>query len=97
MKDSQKQFAPILENLKIAELNEMQLKAMQAIEKETDVVLLAPTGSGKTLAFLLPLLNFLDKNNPGVQALILAPSRELSIQIESVFKSMISGFKVNCC
>ena len=86
-----------LQKLGIEALNEMQLAAITACESESDVVLLSPTGSGKTLAFLLPLLSVFDPANPNVQALILAPSRELALQIESVFKSLGSGFKVNCC
>jgi superfamily II DNA/RNA helicase len=85
-----------LENLEIAELNEMQNAAISAAKK-SDVILLAPTGSGKTLGFLLPLLSVLDSNVPFVQALILVPSRELALQIEQVFKTMGTGFKVNCC
>lgn len=85
-----------LENLKIAQLNEMQHAALNAAKKG-DVVLLSPTGSGKTLGFLLPLLGSLDPAIPTVQALILVPSRELALQIEQVFKTMSTGFKVNCC
>jgi superfamily II DNA/RNA helicase len=85
-----------LENLEIAELNEMQNAAISAAKK-SDVILLAPTGSGKTLGFLLPLLSVLDPTIPFVQALILVPSRELALQIEQVFKTMGTGFKVNCC
>lgn len=87
----------ILEKLNIKELKPMQLAAIDAVEKGSDVVLLSPTGSGKTLAFLLPVLNKLDKQNLGIQALVLAPSRELALQIEQVFKQMGTGFKVNCC
>jgi ATP-independent RNA helicase DbpA len=85
-----------LENLNIAELNEMQQAAIAAAKKG-DVVLLSPTGSGKTLGFLLPLLGLLDSDVAQVQALILVPSRELALQIEQVFRDMKSGFKVNCC
>ena len=85
-----------LENLNIAELNQMQHSALEAAKK-SDVLLLAPTGSGKTLGFLLPLLGVLDPAVPTVQALILVPSRELALQIEQVFKTMGTGFKVNCC
>jgi ATP-independent RNA helicase DbpA len=85
-----------LTNLKIAELNEMQHAALNAAKKG-DMILLAPTGSGKTLGFLLPLLSLLDTAVPTVQALILVPSRELALQIEQVFKTVASGFKVNCC
>ena len=87
----------VLENLKITSLNEMQLAAIEAAKKPNDIILLSPTGSGKTLGFLLPVLNILDAKKNGVQTLILVPSRELAIQIEQVFKSMSTGFKVNCC
>ena len=86
----------ILDKFNIASLNKMQLAAIEAAEKSSDIVLLSPTGSGKTLAFLLPLLSSLSPDTPGVQALILVPSRELALQIEQVFKQMTTGFKVNC-
>jgi superfamily II DNA/RNA helicase len=85
-----------LENLKITELNQMQHAALNAAKKG-DMILLSPTGSGKTLGFLLPLLSLLEAAIPTVQVLILVPSRELALQIEQVFKTMSSGFKVNCC
>lgn len=87
----------ILSRLKIEKLNEMQQASVKAIEHKGDVVLIAPTGSGKTLAFLLPLVKKLDPAQKNVQALILAPSRELALQIEQVFRSMGTPFKVNCC
>lgn len=87
----------VLENLKISSLNEMQTAMISAAKKENDIVLLSPTGSGKTLGFLLPVLSFLEKEKKGVQALILVPSRELAIQIETVFKQMGTGYKINCC
>jgi ATP-independent RNA helicase DbpA len=86
----------VLKNLKIAELNEMQRAAIDAAANN-DTVLLSPTGSGKTIAFLLPVLSNLDTRVSGVQAMILVPSRELALQIEQVFKTMGTGFKVNCC
>ncbi|MDB5136504.1 MAG: dbpA [Mucilaginibacter sp.] len=85
-----------LENLKIEQLNEIQHASLNA-PADRDVILLAPTGSGKTLGFLLPLIKLLNEDTKGVQALILVPSRELALQIEQVFKTMSSGFKVNCC
>ncbi len=87
----------ILASMKIEGLNQMQRESIDAIEKKGDVILVAPTGSGKTLAFLLPLVKKMKVETPGVQALILAPSRELALQIEQVFKSMGTEFKVNCC
>jgi superfamily II DNA/RNA helicase len=85
-----------LQNLKITALNSMQEAALAAAKK-SDVIVLSPTGSGKTLGFLLPLLGNLQNDVATVQALILVPSRELALQIEQVFKTMSTGFKVNCC
>jgi superfamily II DNA/RNA helicase len=85
-----------LQNLKITALNAMQEAALAAAKK-SDVIVLSPTGSGKTLGFLLPLLSNLQHDIATVQALILVPSRELALQIEQVFKTMSTGFKVNCC
>src|SRR5476651_606682 len=85
-----------LENLKIAELNEMQHACLNA-DRDKDMILLSPTGSGKTLGFLLPVAKALKEDVNTVQALVLVPSRELALQIEQVFRTMIPGFKVNCC
>lgn len=91
------QLEQILYNLQIEKLTEMQVKAGEAIARQQDVVLLSPTGSGKTLAFLLPLVQSLSLDISGVQAVVLAPSRELALQIETVFKSMNTPFKVMSC
>ncbi|MEP2280575.1 DEAD/DEAH box helicase, partial [Maribacter sp.] len=85
----------ILSKLNIDALNPMQVSALDTISSSNNTILLSPTGTGKTLAFLLPVLEFLDHNNPEVQALILVPSRELAIQIEQVIRNMGTGFKVN--
>jgi len=87
----------ILTHLKIDALNEMQVAALEAGKKEKDLILLADTGSGKTLGFLLPIVQLLDPANLKTQAMVIVPSRELALQIEQVFKSMSTGFKVTCC
>lgn len=87
----------ILEKLDIKSLNEMQHAAKAAIEKHSNILLLSATGSGKTLAFLLPLLKLIDPKKTTSQVLIITPSRELALQIESVFKSMGTNIKVTCC
>ena len=89
--------AEFLKNLSISELNEMQVAAIQKAATSPNLMLLAPTGSGKTLAFLIPMISQLSPEAKGVQALIVAPSRELALQIESVFKAMKTGYKVSCC
>lgn len=90
-------FKPILANLGISDLNEMQEVSHDAIINENNVLLLSPTGSGKTLAFLLPIFELLQPEILSVQCLILVPSRELGLQIEQVWKKMSTGYKVNVC
>jgi len=85
----------ILNKLGIAKLNAMQNEAQLAISSSSDIVLLSPTGTGKTLAFLLPILADLNPIVEEVQALIVAPSRELAIQIEQVLREMGSGYKTS--
>jgi superfamily II DNA/RNA helicase len=84
------------DKLKI-QINEIQAASIKASAEHENITLLAPTGSGKTLAFLFPLLDILKPDTGQVQALILAPSRELAMQIEQVFRSISSGLKVSCC
>ena len=84
-----------LEKFGITTLNPMQIEARKAISSGNDVVLLSPTGSGKTLAFLLPLIERLEQNVEGIQAIVLVPSRELAMQIEQVARQLGSGFKIN--
>jgi ATP-dependent RNA helicase DeaD len=62
-----------------------------------DLVGQAQTGTGKTAAFALPLLSRLDVNSRRTQALILAPTRELAIQVAEALQSYAShmpGFHV---
>lgn len=87
----------ILQNLNIKALNEMQDKTFNASLTNNNIVLLSPTGSGKTLAFLLSIVARLDAKIKGVQAVIIVPSRELALQIETVFKKMGTSFKINAC
>jgi superfamily II DNA/RNA helicase len=95
--ESDQMLLKTLSNLGIPALNAMQETALPAIQNHPNVTLLAPTGSGKTLAFLLPVLSQLKAGTPGVQCLIVSPTRELAIQIERVWQNMSTGFKVNTC
>ena len=88
----------ILEKLGIAELNEMQKEAVEAIlHHRNDVIILSPTGSGKTLAYLLPLVQLLDEKDDSVQALVVVPGRELALQSDRVLKSMRAGLRSQSC
>lgn len=91
------ELTDILCNLKIEQLTPMQEAAREAYQSDKDLVLLSPTGSGKTLAFLLPLVQTLKTDVQGVQAIVLVPSRELALQIETVFKAMNTSFKAMSC
>lgn len=86
-----------LSKLNIKELNEMQQAAIKTAAEKNDIILLSATGSGKTLAFLLPMMETLKEDIKLVQSLILVPSRELALQIESVIKQMQTGYKVLSC
>ncbi len=61
-----------------------------------DLVALAQTGTGKTAGFGLPILNLINAENKQTQALVLAPTRELCIQIANDLKNYsqyIKGLK----
>ena len=61
---------------------EIQEKAIPEVLKgSSDILGIAQTGTGKTAAFGLPMLNMLDLKNKDVQGLVVAPTRELAIQI----------------
>ncbi|KHJ37447.1 ATP-dependent RNA helicase DbpA [Pedobacter glucosidilyticus] len=87
----------LLQKLQITTLNEMQNAALEAIAQKNDVMVLSPTGSGKTLAFLLPIVEKLNHQIKGVQAIVVVPSRELAMQIDQVFRQLQSGYKITCC
>jgi ATP-dependent RNA helicase DeaD len=60
---------------------------------QRDFIGLAQTGTGKTAAFGLPLLELVDENSSATQALILAPTRELTLQIVSDLEDFTEKFK----
>ncbi|CDF79240.1 ATP-dependent RNA helicase [Formosa agariphila KMM 3901] len=73
-----------LTDLKITVPTDIQTKTIPLILNETkDLVALAKTGTGKTAAFGLPLLQLINTKEESIQALILAPTRELGQQIFS--------------
>lgn len=90
-------IAQILTNFQIESLNEMQEIGIQTAATEREIILLSNTGSGKTLAFLIPLWQRFNENPFETEAMVIAPTRELAVQIEAVFKQMGTGFKVTVC
>ena len=90
-------------------LSEAMLKALEqkgygyptSIQKEAippllqwrDVIAKAPTGTGKTFAFGIPMIEHVDPESDAVQGLILAPTRELAIQIGDELRSLLSFYR----
>ena len=73
-----------LSELKISVPTDIQQKVIPVIlNQKEDVVALAKTGTGKTAAFGLPLVQLIDTEKDTIQAVILAPTRELGQQIHS--------------
>src|SRR5690606_3985328 len=65
---------------KYEEMTEVQARAIPLALEGYDVIVEAPTGTGKTMAFAIPILESIEDNDK-LQAIILAPTRELVIQI----------------
>ncbi|KFI12776.1 DEAD/DEAH box helicase [Vibrio coralliilyticus] len=75
----------------------IQAAAIPHLMEGTDALGKAQTGTGKTAAFSLPLLNKLELSQRKPQAIVLAPTRELAIQVAAEIKNLgqnISGLKV---
>ncbi|MFT6396782.1 MAG: ATP-dependent RNA helicase DeaD [Bradymonadia bacterium] len=75
----------------------IQIRTIPPMLEGRDVLGQAQTGTGKTAAFALPLLSRIDLDRREVQALILAPTRELAIQVAEAVKTYaakLPGFQV---
>ncbi len=89
----QKRIKELVDNMGFKHLNPTQQSLIES--KSDNKILISATGSGKTFAFLLCAVEYLEQNSKDI--LILAPSRELSSQIEDVFRISKSGYNVTCC
>ncbi|UTW67054.1 DEAD/DEAH box helicase [bacterium SCSIO 12643] len=72
---------------------DIQYRAITPILRGEDVLAIAQTGTGKTAAFVIPILDILQRNKnqrrvDGIKCVVLAPTRELVLQIHSVFESL---------
>lgn len=77
-----------LNRQEIFEPTRVQEEVILVALEGNDVICQAPTGSGKTLAYLLPLLTKIDEKSKELQVIILAPTRELAMQIFKVAKEI---------
>jgi ATP-dependent RNA helicase RhlE len=67
----------------------IQIKCIPLILSGADVIGCAETGTGKTAAFLLPIINNLSaQTRPGIRVLVLAPTRELALQIQKNYSEL---------
>jgi len=82
---------PILKAIKdmgFEEPTEVQSRAIPHVLKKEDLIVMSKTGSGKTAVFGIPLLQLTDPGAAGPQGLILTPTRELAVQVDSDLKLM---------
>ena len=71
----------------------IQQQAIPQFLQWRDVIAKAPTGTGKTFAFGIPMIEHVDPELPEVQGLILAPTRELAIQIGDELRGLLTYFQ----
>ena len=84
--------------LGITQLNMMQSEVLEHWSRsDNDMIVYSPTGTGKTLAFALTALFNLDASRPSPQVVIIAPSRELVIQIHGVIKKISPLTTISSC
>lgn len=84
-----------VEDLYYKEPTQIQTEAIPLIMEGKDVIGQAQTGTGKTAAFVLPILHKLVPGKKDVQALILTPTRELSVQIAAEIEKLGKHLDVN--
>ena len=71
----------------------IQAQAIPEFMQWKDVIAKAPTGTGKTFAFGIPMIEHIDPQSEAVQGLILAPTRELAIQIGDELRSLLTYYQ----
>ena len=84
-----------IEALGFEEPSPIQKQAIPALMSGVDIVAQAPTGTGKTAAFAIPIMELIDPAKRVVQALVLAPTRELAVQVAEASHSIGRNCRVN--
>lgn len=85
-----------LNNLKYKEPSKVQSEVIPYLLNKKDVIVKSKTGSGKTASFAIPLCEKIDIENNSVQGLIIAPTRELALQIKEEIQNIGRIKKVRC-
>ena len=73
---------------------EIQDKTIEAILNKNDLMGIAQTGTGKTGAFLIPVVHNLIGSKAAFQVLVVVPTRELAVQVEEEFTSIVKGLSM---
>ncbi|MGO1820079.1 MAG: DEAD/DEAH box helicase [Senegalia sp. (in: firmicutes)] len=91
-----KELTGVLEKNRITKPTPVQAQAIPHILKGNDVVAQAQTGTGKTFAFLLPIMQNINIDKEQIEGLIIAPTRELAIQITKEAKMLaeVNGLNI---
>src|SRR5918992_1591097 len=85
------------ESLGYNEPTPIQSKAIPVVLTGSDLIGCAETGTGKTASFLLPIIQRItERKLPGVRVLILAPTRELALQIEASYQELAPKKSPRC-
>ncbi len=82
-----------------SDMTPVQAKTLPLMMEGHDVIAIAPTGTGKTCAFGIPMLEYVNLKDKRVQELVLAPTRELSLQITEELRQLahfIPGVRIAC-
>ncbi|MDD7755434.1 MAG: DEAD/DEAH box helicase [Clostridiales bacterium] len=85
-----------LKNMKYEIPSKVQSKVIPQLLNNKDIIVKSKTGSGKTASFAIPLCEKVDINNNSVQGLIIAPTRELALQIKEEVQNIGRIKKVRC-
>ncbi len=74
----------------VTEPTQVQLEGIGPLLAWKDVIAKAPTGTGKTFAFGIPMIEHIEKDSDELQGLILAPTRELALQIGDELRGLLT-------
>ncbi|MBR5546547.1 MAG: DEAD/DEAH box helicase [Clostridia bacterium] len=94
-----KEILKAVEKMGFTDMTPVQMKTLPLMMEGRDIIAIAPTGTGKTCAFGIPMLEYVNLEDKRVQELVLAPTRELSLQITDELKQLsrfIPGVRIAC-
>lgn len=97
--DLSEEILKAVKRMGFSEMTPVQAKTLPLMMEGHDVIAIAPTGTGKTCAFGIPMLEYVNLKDKRVQELVLAPTRELSLQITEELRQLahyIPAVRIAC-